>query len=417
METDVLVVGAGASGIPAAIGAARAGARVLLIEEDPVVGGAPVDAYVSSFCGTPITGVVKEIDDTLRGAHGLGGITRFSLPVAWQRCFAELLSRERRLDVLLGARAVDVLPAAKEGRAVGGVRVGADTAPPLAIRAKVTIDATGSGAVAVKAGCTAMYGREAKDDFGEDHARAARDNVVQDCTWMYFSQQLGGGPCFDMMRLSAAAGVLVDGVGWFHNAPDKAMAANPRLFLHWGCAVKCEDVRDPIAVARAQDEALRAMERDHAMLREAGYAVYLAPRLGVRESNRILGEHVVSECDLMSGEFPDDTVAVGMYELDIWGGDDDGGIVHGRMPPYGIPYRAMVPKGVDGLLLAGKAISGTHVAMSAYRVMPIVGAAGQAAGVAGALCVQQAKQPRDIDPADIRRILTGDSQRLQLEYH
>jgi hypothetical protein len=137
---------------------------------------------------------------------------------------------------------------------------------------------------------------------------------------MYISQPKPGVPHFDMMQLdNVKYGVLVDGLGWYRNDPEKARRLNPPLYLHWGCSVYCRDTRDPLALAEAQQEAFQAMEHDHAQLREHGYAVYLAPRIGVREASRIVGDHVISENDLRSGILPNDTIAVGWYGLDIWG--------------------------------------------------------------------------------------------------
>jgi hypothetical protein len=283
------------------------------------------------------------------------------------------------------------------------------------VAAKVTIDATGTGAVAIAAGCEARYGQDARDDFGEEPAPEGRTSRVQHVTWMYVSQKLGNVPHFDMTRLDNKM-VLADGAGWYHRNADKARELDPAAYLHWGCAVACADTRDPVAVAAAQDEARRAMERDHALLREAGYGIHLSPRIGIRESSRIMGEHVITYNDLMSGRYPEDKIAEGWYGIDIWGasGGETHALIH-QTPAYGLPYRATLPKEVDGLFLAGKAISGTHIAMSAYRVMPIVGAAGQSTGVAAALCVKQGCQPREADPDLVRARVTAPPQNLQLD--
>ena len=414
-KADVLVVGAGASGIPASIAAARAGAEVVLVEEDPVVGGATTDFYVDMLCGGPRMGVVKETEHILKQTHTLTpGGGRFFLPGSFLATFTSLLDREERIHVVAGARCTEVLLKDGSGRArVCGVRIKGAPGTSRTIESGVTIDATGTGAVAALAGCRVMYGRDCRTDFQEPHAPEERDEQVQQCTWMYISQQLGNGKPLDMMRLDhVKLGVLVDGMGWFHRDPEKALRLSPRIYLHWGCAVRCRDTRDPMAIAHAQAEALEVMEHDHALLRESGYAVYLAPKIGVRESARILGEHVVTENDLRSGVLPQDTIAVGTYGLDIWGEDLPG--AESRTPAYGIPYRAIVPKDVDGLVLAGKAISGTHIAMSAYRVMPIVGSIGQGAGVAAALCAKTGAQPRDLDPEDVRVVLMGKPQGIAL---
>jgi hypothetical protein len=75
-----------------------------------------------------------------------------------------------------------------------------------------------------------------------------------------------------------------------------------------------------------------------------------------------------------------------------------------------------VPRGVDNLLVAGKCMSGTHIAQSSFRVMPIAASTGQAAGVAAALAVRHRQQARDLDPDEIRRLLRSKEQHLQLSF-
>lgn len=415
LTTDVLVVGAGASGIPAAIGAARAGAKVVLLEEDLVIGGATTDYYVDMLCGGPVTGVMLEAQTQLKQHYSPTRDALFFLPDSFQRVFWQLLNQEPNITTTPGVRVVEALTEGAAARVVG-VRAETGLGRTLILRSTVTVDATGCGAVAILSGCTALYGRDARTDFGEPHAPQKRDQHVQECTWMYISQKLGDGPPFDMMRLdNVRLGVLVNGLGWFHDDPELALRLNPGVYLHWGCRVRCDDTRDSRALGQAQAEALQLMERDHALLRENGYTVYLAPRLGVRESNRILGEHVVSENDLRSGVLPADTIAVGTYGIDIWGEYKGIKIADRVTPAYGIPYRALTPRDVDGLLLTGRSISGSHLGMSAYRVMPIAASIGQAAGVAAALCVRHTCQPRALDPALVRSTLRAQNVQLDFE--
>jgi len=420
LSADVVVVGAGASGVPAAIAAARVGARVVLLEEDPVIGGAPCDMYVSMLCGGPITGLLSEAHALLRAKYSiLPGVTdgEWFLPGSYQRVWHELISRQPNLSVLTGARVVATEVQEGTGKpVVSGVVVEGSGGSRFTISGSVIIDASGSGAVAVDAGCTAMYGRDSKADFGEPYALPERDDIVQACTWMYISQQLGEPKPFDMTKLESAHLVKVLGSKeWFDANPEAALRANPGIYLHWGCITVCRDTRDPIEVGKAQTSALQQMESDHALLRENGFAIHLAPRIGVRESNRILGEHVVRENDLRSGTLPEDTIAVGDYQIDLWS-DDSPEEAETAVPGYGIPYRALVPKDVDGLLLAGKCISGSHIANGAYRVQPIVASIGQAAGVAAALCTREKWQPREAAPEAVRSVLLEDKQHLQLSF-
>jgi hypothetical protein len=101
--------------------------------------------------------------------------------------------------------------------------------------------------------------------------------------------------------------------------------------------------------------------------------------------------------------------------VDIWGGSGNPELAK-PLPPYGIPYRAALPKNLDGLLVIGRAMSGTHIAMSAYRVMPIVGAIGQSIGVAAALCAKLKTQPRRLDPSLVQKEVVQPPQNLLLDW-
>ena len=433
LATDVLVVGAGASGLPAAIGAARAGAKVVVIEEDPVVGGAPCDYYVCLFYGAPITGVLKELHDLLKAKHSPVPGAQFFLPVSFQRAWGELLTAEPNLTVITGAKARQVrLSDAGAKPTVTGVNIEIAPGRSFEIQSKVTVDCTGSGEVSVAAGCMALYGRDARSDFGEPSAPEKADDWVQAVTWMYFVQRMPDARPLPN-RFRPGVGVLTGISPRGHSGPwpsaEAMHAPDPGLYLQWGCAVPCRDTRDPVELAQSHQLAYQAMERDHAVLREHGYQVYLAPRIGVREANRIVGECVITEHDIRDRVFPPDTVAVADYGLDIWepqtreqpdrGGHEKDGTVEVfglETARYGIPYRALVPRDVDGLLVAGKCMSGTHIAQSSFRVQPIVASAGQAAGVAAALAAKHEIQPRRVDATEIQGILRGPDQQVQLSF-
>jgi len=110
---------------------------------------------------------------------------------------------------------------------------------------------------------------------------------------------------------------------------------------------------------------------------------------------------VIAQDHLTSGLYPDDTIAICGYGLDIWGQNTEGV----KSKRYGIPLRALIPKNVSGMFVTGKCASGSHIAMSSYRVIPIVGSMGQAAGVAAALCAQSATEPRNLDANKVREKL------------
>jgi len=431
LEADVLVVGAGASGLPAAIGAARAGAQVICIEEDPVIGGAPSDYYVCLFYGRPMTGVNAELEQLLKSKYAPTPRAKFFLPSGYQRAWRELIAAEPNLRVISGARAVAVGHAPGSGTpVVTGVTIEVLPGVTFNISSRVTIDCTGSGIISELAGCSIMYGREGRSDFDEQWAPEKADDTVQACTWMYFIQGIPGAehPAPADWR---PRGVHVNVGIPFPDAerdpaPEPVLPGekDPELYLQWGGGgggFQGYDTRDPLSLAQAHAEAYQMLEPQLRELHANGYTVHLAPRIGVRECRRVVGEHVMTESDIASETFPEDTIAVGEYGFDIWPkGVEEGSSSRYKKTRYpwrfGIPYRALVPSGVDGLLVAGKCMSGTHLAQSSFRVMPIAGSTGQAAGAAAALSAKSRVTPRSLDPKDVRQILRQPAQHLQLAF-
>ncbi|HEX2950396.1 MAG TPA: FAD-dependent oxidoreductase, partial [Armatimonadota bacterium] len=243
-DVDVLIIGAGASGIPAAIAAARAGARVILLEEDAMVGGAAVDQYVSMPDGGPRSGIVKELVDRLSARFSLTPLPVdkwwefWYLPTDYYRVVSDMLAAEPNIEVLCGVHATTVLVRDASPRpVVEGVVISTNDGEQR-ITARVTIDATGTGEIAVRAGCRSMYGEDARNDFVEDLAPVERTTTVQLCTWQYISQRMGDGPAFDLRRLQSS-GVLESGYGWYANNQDGAVERNSGTYLHWGCRIAC----------------------------------------------------------------------------------------------------------------------------------------------------------------------------------
>lgn len=410
IEADVLVLGAGAAGWPAAIGAAREGASVILLDDDPYPGGAAVDQFVSMPDGGPRSGVVREYLDALQARFPLTSRPIdmwwyfWYLPSEILRVVDELLAAEERIRLVCPARASRLT---LEGSRVTGAIVPDETGRERWIRAKVVIEATGSGALAEAAGCEARYGEDSREDFGESWAPEQRTPDVQQCTWMFVSHRLPGGDTTWVPR----------GLESGYRTPESrtepgAVARQAGIYLHWGCAVECRDTRDPIALAEAQRAALEIMAPQLDELRAHGYVAHLAPKIGVREQRRILGEAVVTANDLVQGRIPEDSVHITQRPFDIWKRGHDAMTAYPEVRPYGIPYRALVPRHLDGLLVAGKHMSGTHLAMASYRVQCLLGQIGQAAGVAAAFCATRGIPPRALEFDDLLPCLTSPSQGL-----
>jgi len=416
LQTDVLVVGAGPSGVPAAIAAARAGAKVVLVEEDAVPGGAPVDMMVSMLCGGPRVGIFRDMIDRLNAAHDLtgqpvegfeagtkGGCNYWYLPSSYVQVIWEMLAAEPNIELMFGSSAVRALVSEGSRNRVRGVAVLSADGRERCIEAKVTVDATGTGLVAALAGCRTMYGRNARGEFNEPFGPEKADNVVMPCTWMFISQRLRPGPPLDVKRLRKPGMVETHVDHWVGKGGKDFEQRNAGVYLHWGATVRCDDTRDPVALARAQQAAFDKMKPDLDALRAQGFGVHLAPKLGVRECRRVLGEHVISVNDLKSGKLPDDTVALSHNGLDLWG--ERVPREWAQCPLAGIPYRALIPKDVEGLLVAGKAVSGTHIANSSYRIQPVMASIGQAAGAAAALAAQKQTDVRSVPVKELQEQL------------
>lgn len=139
------------------------------------------------------------------------------------------------------------------------------------------------------------------------------------------------------------------------------------------------------------------------------YVCQSGTHIGVRETRRIEGEYVLTAEDVLGARKFADAVARASYPVDIHNPSGRGTVLE-RLPPgewYEVPFRCLVPKGVENLLVAGRCISGTFEAHSSYRVTPTAMATGQAAGIAAALAARGNAPVRAVDRealrAEIRR--------------
>lgn len=419
LHFDVIVAGAGPGGIAAAVAAARNGAKVALLEDDLVPGGAPVDMYVTFMCGGPRVGLFQKLVQSLNrdfpvggvscetfGERGSDGKNHWWMPSAFAVEYRRLIESQSNITLLCGAHVFDAIVKDKGNRnQVLGVRV-IRNGCFQEITAPVTIDATGSGIVAATAGCKILYGSEAKKDFNESYGLEVSDGKVQPCTQMYISQRVRNDAVFPIEKFGS--GVLEDNNRRWAQEQDREefYRNNTSIFLHWGVSRYCPDTTDPVAVAETQVSVQKTMEKYMKILGDAGFAMHLAPKIGVREARRVQGEYVLTVDDLFKGMQPDDKIADASYPIDAWGWNIPAEIKR-SVKPYGIPYRCLIPLGTEGLLTAGRIISGTRLANSSYRVQPICSSIGEAAGTAAAMASLNKTSVRNIDVKKLRTNLDG----------
>ncbi|MBO7176661.1 MAG: FAD-dependent oxidoreductase, partial [Clostridia bacterium] len=170
-----------------------------------------------------------------------------------------------------------------------------------------------------------------------------------------------------------------------------------------------EDLTRAELVCRSQMPAIVAYLREFVPGYEQCFIISAGSLMGVRETRHFKGAYTLHEHDILTARVFDDWVVRGahfnfdVHNLTGAGLDKTGVQKHFRQPKgYTIPYGCLLPEGVEGLLLSGRNISGTHMAHSNYRVMPICVGIGEAAGVAAALAVKKGISPREITAAEIQ---------------
>lgn len=439
-DFDVMVVGGGNAGCAAALAAARHGARTLLVERYGFLGGtataAMVGPWMTFHSGSKriVGGIAQEIVERLQRMGGSPGhlhdssdyvatITPFDPEIHKALLFD--MMRESGVHLLLHAY---FLRARMNGNAVES-SIFATVGGEREYRAAISIDATADAYLAYSAGVRTQQG----DERGRVQPASLMfrlSHVDLDKTATYVRSHP------DQMRTSlkahertAPALTAVAGLyDLWNGAQNEGAVAVPREVVSFFISPYPDEVTvnmtrvtgvdplDPQDLTRAEVEArsqvmqLLQFFRERVPGFENARLAATGTQIGVRESRRIVGEYTLTRDDVLQGRSFPDAVARSAYPIDIHNPAGSGTVTH-RLPEgasYEIPYRCLVPAGVDRLLVAGRCISTTHEALASTRLTPTVMTLGQAAGTAAALAKQTGVPVRAIDTNRLQTALKND---------
>src|SRR5882757_1966678 len=410
-EYDVVVLGGGPAGIAAAVAAARAGRPTLLIERYGFLGGMGTAAGVTNFCGLHanvfgemhrvVQGVASDLlarIDRLGGLNAphliLGKIFAQAYDTAAYKIAADDLLTHHKVDILFHALGAGVV---MDGSRIRALMV-ETKAGRQAVLGHIFIDCSGDGDLAVWAGAPFEVGDNAGGMLypsmmfrlnGIDPAKAGD-------AWRTIPA---------LMEKAEAAGT--------HKFPRKSAIVRPQKSqIEWrvnftqlarsdGSAISGIDPDD---MTRGEIEGRRQAVEAFAFLRtvpgfENSYIVDLPPQLGIRETRRVIGGYQLSGEDVLGCASFEDSIGVNGWPIEAHVAGD----VIFTFPPIPesrgfneLPYRMLVPEGIDNLLMAGRCASMTHEGQSAARVSGACFAMGEAAGAAAALALSGNTIPRDI---------------------
>lgn len=413
MKYDIIVAGAGPAGICAAVAAARQGARVALIERYGVVGGNLTAGYVGPILGSVGPGTMRDEVCGLLGVRDNDWIGEQGNAHDFEEAkftLADLVAKESNIDVFLQTAVFDVI---KDGNVVKGI-VCASNEGPLRFEAPVTIDCTGDGIVSFMAGAEVGKGREdglmqpVTLEFTIDGVDEERGLI---CIGDVDNVELNGQRFLDWCKDRAAEGKIPEKLAAvrLHPCVEKGRRQVNTTQVNRVDITRIEQIFPADYELRQQINLLRDFLRENLPGYENIKVIGSGTTTGVRESRRIMGDYVIDADELSAGKrFPDVIVHDALFIVDIHN-PDGAGQAEDKIQycqPYDLPYRCFLPKGLEGLMVAGRCISGTHRAHASYRVMSICMAMGEAVGIAAALSVQNGCTPRQLDVTLLQKTMT-----------
>jgi glycine/D-amino acid oxidase-like deaminating enzyme len=404
---DVVIVGGGPGGACAAVGAAKEGAAVLVVERYGFLGGMATAGLVNPFMPYKIKGqrltsaVFNELLDRLQEAGALAEDEQvFDDEEA--KIVLDRMLLDHGVDLLLHSMLTGV---EMDGRRITSIQT-AGKSGRIDVSGTVFVDGTGDGDLAAQAGAPVEIGR-------------MQDGLCQPMTLCFRIGGVSEEPSVAQLRRELTEIFLAaKAAGEVDNPREDILIFGtmvPHIFHFNTTRVIQRDATNTLDMTAAELEGRRQVaelvdlfKRRSPRFKDA-YLVKMATQIGVRESRRVMGAYVLAVAEVVEGCKFSDGIARSNYPVDIHSPTGEGTVIR-RLPPgdyYEVPYRCLVPRNVDNLLVGSRCISATHEAHSSLRVMPVVAGIGEAAGVAAAWAAREGITPHDIDGARLKAAILG----------
>ncbi|MBQ6708999.1 MAG: FAD-dependent oxidoreductase [Clostridia bacterium] len=387
---DLIVVGGGLTGVAAAVAAARQGISVLLVERNGCLGGAMSNSFVYPFMKHSLKDKDKNITRVLSaGIFGemverhkeMGGTDIGWQPEIFKIMLDEMIT-EANVDVFFHTQLADVQVENRELKSV----LLAGKEGLFEVEADFFIDASGDGDLMAYAGCDYQLGRE-EDNLCQPMTTCFRmSNIDNDAFYkdlprlleLYKQKQASGeitNPRENILRFTGI------GKDICHFNTTRVIKHNP---------TDTAELSKAEIIARKQVLEMYNFLRENSESCKNATLISVATEIGVRESRKLKGVHVLTADELKNSVDFEDSIALGNYDIDIHNPSGTGTYIYKFEPEqyYRIPYRSLLPKETDNLLVAGRCLSATHEAHSAVRIMPICACLGEAAGIAAAEAIK-----------------------------
>jgi len=394
-DFDAVVVGGGIAGTGAAIAAARLGCRVALVQDRPVLGGNASSEVRVHTGGQVGPNVIGEIDAPY---NKRAGATPHPT-LRFDRRRHAVVEAEKNITLFLSTHAFRV--SVKGGRitSVDGKHI--VTGRELRFEAPVFIDCTGDGSIGYWAGAEYRMGREGSRTHNESIAPETPDKMTLGTSLMWGSVEADTESTFP-------------NVPWGKEVAKDMEAIEGNWTWEYGHYLDtihdAEEIRDLLfrAIYGAWANAKNGKNRAKYAKRRLSHVPFVG---GKRESRRIIGDYILTQGDLQATrQFPDG-VATGSWSIDLHYPKDYEKYPFrtyaqfNKVKPYPIPFRCLYSKDIANLMMAGRDVSVTHVALGSTRVMNTCGQMGVATGAAAWLCKKHNTTPRGVYKEHLQELL------------